>query len=80
VAADDTFVFRAGLGQNTVTDFTAGHDVLEFRDGIFADAAVALAAASASGSDAIITIDATTSLLLQNVALANLHAGDFHIV
>jgi Ca2+-binding RTX toxin-like protein len=77
---DDTFVFRAGLGQNTVTDFAAGHDVLEFRDGIFADAMAALAAASASGSDTIITIDATTSVLLQNVALANLHAGDFHIV
>ncbi len=79
-SGDDTFVFRAGLGQDTVTDFTAGHDVLEFRDGIFADAAAALAAASTSGSDTIITIDATTSVLLQNVALANLHAGDFHIV
>ena len=77
---DDTFVFRAGLGQDTVTDFTVGHDVLEFRDGIFADAAAALAAASTSGSDTIISIDATTSVLLQNVALANLHAGDFHIV
>jgi hypothetical protein len=47
---------------------------------VFADAAAALAAASTSGGDTIITIDATTSVLLQNVALANLHAGDFHIV
>jgi Ca2+-binding RTX toxin-like protein len=79
-AGDDTFVFRASLGQDIVTDFTPGHDVLEFRDGIFADAAAALAAASASGSHTIITIDATTTVLLQNVALANLHAADFHIV
>jgi hypothetical protein len=53
---------------------------VSFRDGVFADAAAALAAASTSGSDTIIAIDATTSVLLQNVALANLHAGDFHIV
>jgi Ca2+-binding RTX toxin-like protein len=79
-AGDDTFVFRAGLGQNTVTDFTAGHDVLEFRDGLFADSAAALAAASTSGSDTIITLDATTSVLLQNVDLASLHAADFHVL
>jgi Ca2+-binding RTX toxin-like protein len=77
---DDVFVFRAGLGQDTVTDFTAGHDVLEFRDGVFADAASALAAATTSGNDTIITIDATNSVLLQNVALTSLHTGDFHIL
>jgi Ca2+-binding RTX toxin-like protein len=79
-AGNDTFVFRANLGQDTITDFTPGQDVLEFGDGIFADAAAALAAATASGSDTIITIDATDSVLLKNVSLANLHTGDFHIV
>jgi hypothetical protein len=79
-AGNDTFVFRTGLGQDTITDFTPGQDVLEFRDGIFADAAAALAAATTSGNDTIITIDATDSVLLKNVSLANLHTGDFHIV
>jgi Ca2+-binding RTX toxin-like protein len=78
-AGSDTFVFRAGLGQDTVTDFTPGQDVLDVRDGIFADAAAALAAATASGSGILITIDANNTILLQGVTLANLHASDFHI-
>ena len=79
-SGNDTFVFRAGPGQDVVTDFTAGSDVLEFRDGIFADAAAALAAATASGNNTLITIDATNTVLLQNVNPANLHLADFHIV
>jgi hypothetical protein len=46
---------------------------------VFADAKAALAAATTSGNDTLITIDAGNSILLQNVALANLHASDFHI-
>jgi Ca2+-binding RTX toxin-like protein len=79
-AGSDTFLFRTNLGQDTVTDFTAGTDALEFRDGIFADAAAALAAASSSGSDTLITIDANNTVLLKNVSLASLHETDFHIV
>ena len=79
-AGSDTFVFRTNPGQDVVTDFTPGADVLEFRDGIFADAAAALAAATASGNNTIITIDANDSVLLQNVSLSNLHQSDFHIV
>jgi len=79
-SGNDTFIFRANLGQDTITDFVAGQDVLEFGDGLFADAAAALAAATASGNNTIITIDTNNSVLLQNVALANLHVGDFHIV
>jgi Ca2+-binding RTX toxin-like protein len=79
-AGSDTFVFRTSPGQDVVTDFTPGADVLEFRDGIFADAAAALAAATASGNNTLITIDANNSVLLQNVSLTNLHQSDFHIV
>jgi Ca2+-binding RTX toxin-like protein len=79
-AGNDVFVFKGGFGQDTINDFAAGQDVLEFRDGIFADLAAALASATASGNNTIITIDASNSVLLQNVALANLHVGDFHIV
>jgi len=78
-AGNDTFVFRTDLGHDTVTDFSVGQDVLEFRDGLFADAAAALAAATTSGNDTLITIDANDSVLLKNVSLASLHASDFHI-
>ncbi len=77
---DDIFVFRASSGQDIITDFSVGHDVLQFRDGVFADSAAAFAAASASGSNTIVTIDASTQVLLQNVALANLHVDDFRVV
>jgi Ca2+-binding RTX toxin-like protein len=79
-AGDDLFVFRAGFGQDSISDFSVGHDKLEFGDGLFADAATAFAAASAQGSDTVITIDASTTVLLQNVALANLHVDDFRVV
>jgi len=42
-------------------------------------AAAALAAATASGNDTLITIDAGNTILLQGVVLANLHTSDFHI-
>jgi len=79
-SGNDTFVFRTNLSQQVINDFTAGSDVFEFHDGIFADAAAALASATVSGSDTLITIDAGNTIHLKNVALANLHAGDFHIV
>jgi len=46
----------------------------------FADANAALAAATQVGSDTLITVNASTTILLKNVALANLHDADFHIV
>lgn len=78
----DTFIFRAGFGNDTITDFVAGastDDVIEFHDGIFADFTAVMAAASASGSDTIIT-DGSNTITLQNVALASLHQDDFRFV
>jgi Ca2+-binding RTX toxin-like protein len=79
-AGNDTFVFTAGSGHDTVTDFTPGHDVLQFHDGQFANADAALAAATQVGSGVIITIDAQNSVVLHNVNLADLHASDFDVV
>ena len=79
-AGSDKFVFAAGSGQDVITDFTAGTDVIEFRDGVFADTSAALAAATQSGSNTLITVDASTTILLQNVAVANLHVDDFRVV
>ncbi|MFL6838360.1 MAG: beta strand repeat-containing protein [Bradyrhizobium sp.] len=79
-AGNDTFSFRAGFGHDTVMDFAVGQDVIELHDGLFADANAALAAAAQTGTDVTITVDALTSIVLHNVALANLHTSDFHVV
>ena len=79
-AGNDAFVFQGLVDHDTVTDFTSGQDVIQIRDGLFADADAALAAAAQTGSDVTITLDASDSIVLKNVALANLHASDFEIV
>jgi Ca2+-binding RTX toxin-like protein len=79
-AGSDTFVFAAGDWKDAVLDFTPGEDILEFRGGAFPDAAAAFAAATSSGNDTIVVIDAETSVILQGVALANLSVNDFHVV
>ncbi|MGO7530065.1 calcium-binding protein, partial [Rhizobium ruizarguesonis] len=77
---DDLFVFKAGFGNDTVTDFTIGAgsvDVLDIGTDVFADFASVLAAASQVGADTVITHDANTSITLKNVALTSLHHDDF---
>jgi len=79
----DTFVFKAGFGQDTVTDFTAGAgsgEVIEIQDGMFTDFAAVQAASQQVGSDVVITVDASNTITLQNVTLANLHQDNFHLV
>ncbi|MGR9148100.1 calcium-binding protein [Rhizobium leguminosarum] len=79
-AGDDAFVFKAGFGRDTVTDFTAGAasvDVLDISTDLFSDFAYVLAAATQVGADTVITHDANTSITLKNVALTSLHQDDF---
>jgi hypothetical protein len=80
---DDTFVFGANFGWDTIADFEAGagsDDVLEFRDGIFADFEAVLAAASEVGNDTIINVDGTNGITLANVKLQDLHPDDVRLV
>jgi Ca2+-binding RTX toxin-like protein len=80
---DDTFAFGSGFGEDVVIDFTAGassDDVIEFRDGLFSDYASVIAASQQIGSDVKITLDVSNSILLTNVAIANLHEDDFWFV
>jgi Tol biopolymer transport system component len=82
-SGSDTFVFEAGLGQDTITDFAAGAsagDVIEIHDDIFADFAAVQAASSQVGSDVLITVDGSNSIVLTNVTLANLNQNDFLLV
>jgi Ca2+-binding RTX toxin-like protein len=79
-SGDDAFVFRAGFGKDTVTDFVAGAgslDVLDIVTDLFADFASVLASATQVGADTVITHDVNTSITLKNVALTSLHHDDF---
>lgn len=78
-AGNDTFVIRAGDGNDTITDMALGvarGDVIDFA-GVFASFADVMAASSQVGADVLITIDATTHLTLAGHTLAEMHANDF---
>ncbi|MDQ0469453.1 calcium-binding protein [Labrys wisconsinensis] len=82
-AGGDTFVFKAGFGHDTITDFTAtgsGHDIMQFDTNVFADFAAVLDAAHQVGTDTVITLDAGNSIVLKNVALTNLSQDDFKFI
>jgi Ca2+-binding RTX toxin-like protein len=82
-AGNDTFIFHVGFGQDTVTDFTAGAgagDVIELHDGILGSFAAVQSAATQVGADLRIDVDASSSILLKNVALSNLNQDDFRFV
>ncbi len=77
-AGNDTFIFKGAFGHDTITDFLAGggtDDIIEVD--VFTDFASILAAATQVGGDTLITADTNSSILLKNVALANLHQDDF---
>jgi hypothetical protein len=79
-AAADTFVFKTDFGSNTVNNFTAGVDTLQFSQSMFTSATVVLSDAQQVGPDVVITHDALDVVTLHNVQLANLHASDFLLV
>ncbi|QND63166.1 hypothetical protein HB777_04005 [Mesorhizobium loti] len=82
-ADSDTFIFQAGFGKDTISDFIAGagsEDVIDFATNVFADFASVLAAATQVGADTIITHDASNVVTLKNVAMANLHQDDFQFI
>ena len=79
----DTFVFKPGFGNDTITDFHPGEDIVQFDHTDFADVASVMAHAADDGfGNTTITLDAGNSVVLQNVTVATLlqHQSDFHIV
>jgi VCBS repeat-containing protein len=79
-AGQDQFVFAPTAGsadvQHTITDFTAGLDKIDLRQFGNITALTDLTEVQ-QGSDTLITLDGHDSLLLKNVAAANLSANDF---
>lgn len=94
--ANDQFVFHPNFGKDTILNFNPGssatatvHDTLKFDhaipglSGITTNAALAtyvLNHTTDTSAGATITIDSHNSILLANVAKADLAAHDFHLV
>ncbi|MFD1331298.1 calcium-binding protein [Methylopila musalis] len=79
-AGNDTFYFGAASGHDTITDFAAGAaigDVIQFVGTSIDSFADVLAATNDVGGNAVITINANTSITLLGVTEASLHANDF---
>ncbi|MCV9940311.1 GDSL-type esterase/lipase family protein [Boseaceae bacterium BT-24-1] len=82
-AGRDVFVFAPGFGQDTVRDFVRGEDLLDFK--AFALNVGDFASwrqdhISASGADAIVTIEPGHSVTLTGVSAIALQASDFLFV
>lgn len=79
-AGNDTFVFKAGFGQDTVTDFQAGgHDIIQFDASLFASLQDILDHTADSSGNAVITASAYDTVTLHGVTKAQLQQTDFHI-
>ena len=77
----DTFVFAAGFGQDTISDFgDYGADTIAFADGLFAGYADVMAHAAQVGDDVAITLDGDNALTLIGTNLAALHQDNFSFV
>ncbi len=79
-AGRDVFSFGPGFGQDTITDFTRGEDVLDFRSfalnvGDFATWRQTHIASS--GADAVVTVEPGHSVTLTGVTASMLQASDF---
>jgi VCBS repeat-containing protein len=75
----DRFVFSGEFGNDQITDFQA-NDVIQLDASRFANFAAVQLAASQSGADVVIALDAAHTITLANVTLATLNSGDFLFV
>jgi hypothetical protein len=83
--ANETFVFAAGFGHATITDFVpqsqanTNHDQIVFAPGTFANVDDVLSHAVASSGNTLITDQAGDTLVLSRVSPAQLTARDFSV-
>jgi hypothetical protein len=78
----DTFVFNPKFGKETISDFNVNQDVIAFDQKLFANATPGqvLSQTHDSSAGAVIVVDASDTLTLTGVTVAQLqsHASDFH--
>jgi serralysin len=79
---DDTFIFTVtNFGTDTIMDFdVVGGDVVQFKTALFASFQAVMTSSSQVGSDTLITYSVGNTILLKNVDMASLTAGDFSFV
>ena len=80
---NDTYVFHAGFGLDTITGFIAGEatdDVIQIDQSLFADYNAAFAASQQVGDDVVITLNASNTITLSDTLKSDLHANDFLFV
>ena len=79
----DTFAFKPNFGNDVITDFHSGQDVLQFDAAIFSSVSDLISHAHDDGhGNSILSLDANNTVTIQDVSLAVLqqHLSDFHIV
>lgn len=76
----NTFAFNGAFGNETITDFKTGSDVVRFNTGDFADWAHLLGATTQVGSDLVIRLDSNDAVTLKNVTLASFTASNAQFV
>ena len=77
---NDTFVFSANFGNDTIADFQAGTNVLQIDHNVFSNFAAVMSHAAQVGADVVIAADPHNSITLHNTSLAQLNNNDLHIV
>ncbi|MFN3642345.1 MAG: calcium-binding protein [Gemmobacter sp.] len=76
----DVFVFAEGFGEDVITDFKSGEDLIEIGAFAGADAAEILALGVQEGRDVVFDFGADGMLTLARVSLEALQESDFLIV
>ncbi|SER94390.1 Haemolysin-type calcium binding protein related domain-containing protein, partial [Pseudovibrio axinellae] len=83
-AGSDTFIFSdINFGNDVIGDFTAGagsDDVIGFGTDLFASFEDLLTAAGNNGSDTVIRVNESNSVILKGVLVSDLHVDDFQFV
>jgi len=74
----DTFIFMTAEGNDIISDFTNGTDMIDFSDfDAFNDFDDVMASAVQDGTDVLLTVDGDSSIRLSNLTLTDLDVTDF---
>jgi len=76
----DTFIFPPSFGKETINNFNTAHDTIDLPQSVVANFAAVAADMHASGANTVITLDANDAITLSHVAVADLHAQNFHFI
>ncbi len=77
---EDTFVFEPNFDVDTINDFDADDDIIQFSTSVFATYQDVQAAMAEVGDDVVITLDADNTITLKDTRIADLAADDFRFV